>query len=121
MGTSQFSRRWFLRATATATIALVAAQVLPVSAVPVEGALHQVIRDDVIGWLRAQWLAHVRRYGTGPTRIFVGPALFRAYEAELDAHQRFTVTSHEWHSLLFKGAPVIKADYSPWQIEMVRA
>lgn len=123
MSDATFSRRWFLRATATATVALVAARVLPVSAVPLEGKLHQVIYADVIRWLRREFIKHIQTHKAPPVVIYAGPALFAAYEAELSANQRFgatVISTQGWDTLYFKGVRVEHHETAePWMLAMV--
>lgn len=123
MSNALFSRRWFLRASATAAVALVAARVVPVESLPLSGPVHQEIHDDVIKWLRAQWVQHVKAYGKPPKRIQVGRALFDNYEAALTANQRMTWdTAEGFSSLFFKGAPMEEVcTLAPWGIQMVPA
>ena len=122
---AEFSRRWFLRGLATATTALVAAHVLPITAVPLSGDVHDVLHQDILQRLHEAWGAHIQQFHRPPRLIHVGQAFFRAYEGELDAFQRLSSKDGPrrvyWDNLLFRGIPVCPTLLGPWALSLTPA
>lgn len=109
------NRRTFIGWIAKAAVGAVALKVIPASALPKTGELHDAIRDTCIGKVRkaiADWRSankpHWRLKG-----VDANPDFWDQMSDELRANQRITFLGTDsiyWDNLMILGVPVYSAD-----------
>jgi hypothetical protein len=82
------------------------------------------LQDSVLNTLTKAWNAHMKGLGVkrSPNYLIVGQDLFEGFEGELQANQRWVVTSVEdpgFRSLWFKGIMMISTGRPGWDYKFV--